>query len=80
MLAANKNIFSQFSKEKFLDIIKKLYTEIETYVYDITKMKIIKYTNIVLKINISRFEVLRTEVLKKLVITKPELALKIIYC
>ena len=73
-LAANKNNFGPFTKETFIDITKHIYCEVDSYVHDTTKLKIVEYINDELKIKVSSFKEFTKNILPKLVIRNPELA------
>lgn len=55
-LATNKNNFGPFSNKKFIDVTKHIYYEVETFVDDIVKVKIVEYINNELK---EKFHLLR---------------------
>ena len=62
-VAANKNNFGTFTKETFLDVIKHVHAEIESYVHDTTKLKMIQYINKILKIKVTTFKALKENVI-----------------
>ena len=73
-LAANKNDFSYFDREKFFDTVIRIYNEVESYVHDTTKLKIVEYVNNVLKIKVSCFKELKSDLLPTMIIRNEELA------
>ena len=72
--AANKNNFGPFCRETFIDVTKHIYCEVDSYVHDTTKLKMVKYINDELKIKVSSFKEFTKNILPKLVIRNPELA------
>ena len=72
--AANKDDMGHFDRERFFDTVIRIYNEVESYVHDTTKLKIVHYINVVLKIKVSCFKELKNDLLPKMIIRNPKLA------
>ena len=77
--AANKDDMGHFDRERFFDTVIRIYNEVESYVHDTTKMKILKYVMNVLKMNVSCLKELKSNLLPSLIIRNAELAWNCMY-